>query len=372
MSASRPICIAVLLLASAATSFAQAPSAVCQQLEAQLAALDRGGGQRGEQQRRNDEALNRQQFELDKLTAQARRQDCESSGFFSLFQSASSQCVALNRQIEQMRSNISRMRSEMQQMGGGLDAGEQRRSLLFSLGNNNCGPQYRNASLSAGGQGRTLIDSLFGNNNIFQGDGSGGSTFRTICVRSCDGFYFPISFATNSSRFRDDEAACQRACPASPVTLYTYRNPGEDVAQAVSLNGQTYSEMPNAFRYRQQYDSACSCRPQGQSWSEALKQINDSVEQGDIVVTEKSSKQMAAPRDAKGRPIATVSRSAASTAILETAKKNEKADKAAAEQLEKDSEANRNAAAGEKPSGEKAPDAKPSMRSVGPQFIPVR
>ena len=56
-----------------------------------------------------------------------------------------------------------------------------------------------------------------------------------ICVRTCDGFFWPISFATDQSRFQDDERTCQRSCPAAEVVLYSHRNPGEDVSQAVSL-----------------------------------------------------------------------------------------------------------------------------------------
>src|SRR5690606_29512315 len=32
-------------------------------------------------------------------------------------------------------------------------------------------------------------------------------TYRTVCVRLCDGFFFPISFATTPDRFGADEAA---------------------------------------------------------------------------------------------------------------------------------------------------------------------
>ena len=30
---------------------------------------------------------------------------------------------------------------------------------------------------------------------------SATTTYRTLCVRMCDGFYFPISYATSSSQF---------------------------------------------------------------------------------------------------------------------------------------------------------------------------
>src|SRR4029078_213069 len=91
-----------------------------------------------------------------------------------------------------------------------------------------------------------------------------GVTFRTVCVRTCDGFYFPISYATSSDRFRDDEQTCQRMCPGSGLSLYTYHNPGEEMGQAVSLNGRPYTELPTAFSYRKALTPACSCRKPGE------------------------------------------------------------------------------------------------------------
>ena len=54
-------------------------------------------------------------------------------------------------------------------------------------------------------------------------------------MRTCDGFYFPISYSTVPAKFGDDEKVCQAMCPASEVTLYSHRNPGEDISQAVSI-----------------------------------------------------------------------------------------------------------------------------------------
>jgi len=341
---------AALCLLAAADASAQAPNVYCQRLEAQLAAIDRGTADpsRADQLRRYDETLNRQQFELDRVTAQARRLDCGSSGLFSIFQTPAPQCDGLNRQIEQLRGNITRMRGEMQQLDGNLDRAEQRRAVLTALGDNNCGPQYRSAATP-----RNFLESLFGGGSSSGGGGhstadSASGTFRTICVRTCDGYYYPISFATNPSRFRDDERTCQRTCPAAQVSLYTYRNPGEDVAQAVSLNGEPYSNLPAAFRYRQQYDKACSCRQVGQSWADALKQTGDTIEQGDVVVTRERARQMSLPRDARGRPIRTptdrASQADATPATASTGTAREQADD----------------------------QGRPSVRSVGPQFMPAR
>jgi hypothetical protein len=143
-----------------------------------------------------------------------------------------------------------------------------------------------------------------------QGYGDSGwpqdySRYRTLCVRTCDGYYFPISYSTVPSKFAEDERLCQRLCPASEALLYSHRNPGEDVTQSVSVNGQPYSALPNALSYRKQYNPACSCRAPGQSWAEALRQLDDqTIERGDIVVTEEKAKLLSQPRvDAQGKPI---------------------------------------------------------------------
>ncbi len=114
-------------------------------------------------------------------------------------------------------------------------------------------------------------------------------------MRTCDGGYFPVSFATVPARFPDDEKTCKALCPATEAELYAYRNPGEDINQAISVNGQPYTALPNAFHYRTEFNASCSCRAPGQTWSDALKSIDDKAaaeQQGDIIVTEESAKKM--------------------------------------------------------------------------------
>jgi hypothetical protein len=123
-------------------------------------------------------------------------------------------------------------------------------------------------------------------------------------VRTCDGYYFPISYSTVPGKFVEDEALCRRLCPATEVALYSHRNPGEDIARAVSISGRPYAELPTAFSYRKLFNPTCSCRAPGQSWAEALRQGDDqTLERGDIVVTEERAKQLSQPRfDAQGKP----------------------------------------------------------------------
>src|SRR3974377_443274 len=96
---------AVAALASYVSALAQSPNPVCHRLETQLAALDRGNSDpaRASQIRRAEDAVNRQQFEVDRLVAQSRRMGCERFGFFSIFTNPPPQCGGLVRQTDQKR-----------------------------------------------------------------------------------------------------------------------------------------------------------------------------------------------------------------------------------------------------------------------------
>lgn len=84
--------------------------------------------------------------------------------------------------------------------------------------------------------------------------------YRTMCVRLCDGYFYPISFATSSSRFEHDEQVCARSC-SSPTRLYVYRNPGEEQDDMTSRSGQPYAKLPTAYQFRTALKESCQCRP---------------------------------------------------------------------------------------------------------------
>jgi Protein of unknown function (DUF2865) len=340
---------------------------VCPRLEAQLATIDRGGTgdpAKDDQIHRYQDAATQQQAELDRVTLQAKRMGCDSSGFFSLFSGQSSQCGPVNTRIQQMRANLDQITNNLQRLqGGGLggaDRENQRRSVLIALAQNNCGPQYANAAPPRPGG---FLNNFFGNNNNSNpanpgmplDNGAPSGTYRTVCVRTCDGGYFPISFATVAARFPDDEKSCKALCPATEAELFVYRNPGEDINQAVSVNGQAYTALPNAFRYRSEFNPSCACKAAGQTWSDALKSIDEKAEaaqQGDIIVTEESAKKMQRPVT-KPAPT-TLKKGAAPPATAANAPATP------------DTPAQAPDAA-----STTTPDNKP-IRSVGPTFIPAR
>ena len=92
-----------------------------------------------------------------------------------------------------------------------------------------------------------------------------GGTYRTLCVRLCDGFYFPISYSTLRERFAGDAKQCEHRCP-SRSRLFVHRNPGEDVHDMVDLHGRRYRSLPTALLHRTRYVADCTCR--GLPWKE--------------------------------------------------------------------------------------------------------
>ena len=343
-----------------------AANPMCPRLENQLASIDRGGADpaKDEQIRRYQDSAARQQAELDRVTSQARRMGCESSGFFSLFNGQNAQCGPVNNQIQQMRANLDQITTNLERLrSGGLGGSEresQRRSVILALAQNNCGPQYAAAvqQQQQSGPGN-FLNSLFGGNNNYSpvppDAGAPSGTYRTVCVRSCDGGYFPISFATVPGRFADDEKACKALCPATEASLYTYRNPGEDMNQAVSIGGQTYTSSPNAFKFRSEFNPSCACKAAGQTWSDALKSIDDKAaaeQQGDIIVTEEGSKKMARPQ-AKSAPAPAKKGSVATTAPDSTPPST-------------------SAPSNAPPATSDTPSDNKQIRTVGPTFIPPR
>ena len=94
------------------------------------------------------------------------------------------------------------------------------------------------------------------------------SRFRTICVRMCDGYYFPINHATPRSKLHLDEEMCQARC-SSEVRLFYMPSSTSRVKDAYDRGGQAYRRIKNAFLYRKRLVKGCGCRPQ--PWSEAAR-----------------------------------------------------------------------------------------------------
>ncbi len=88
-----------------------------------------------------------------------------------------------------------------------------------------------------------------------------GAAFRTVCVRLCDGYYFPISFAVTQDRLERDAKVCASRC-GSQGRLFVHNNPGGSAETMVDLAGRPYQQLKTAFLYRTEYVASCACQPQ--------------------------------------------------------------------------------------------------------------
>jgi hypothetical protein len=105
---------------------------------------------------------------------------------------------------------------------------------------------------------------------------SGGGGDQAYCVRTCDGRYFPISASDSQSR----AASCNSFCPASE-TKVVY---GSSIDSATTEKGKPYSELPNAFRYRNELVAGCTCNGKDQLGLAPVKIEDDpTLRKGDIV-----------------------------------------------------------------------------------------
>jgi hypothetical protein len=114
-------------------------------------------------------------------------------------------------------------------------------------------------------------------------DGRTG-TYRTLCVRTCDGYYFPISQGVSRRQFGRDNAACRAQC-GDDARLFFHRvtystNPNEDIAEMTDLNGRAYGRLPFAFKYRKGLVAGCQCRPEPWSDAEARRHHNYAIAEG--------------------------------------------------------------------------------------------
>ena len=81
-----------------------------------------------------------------------------------------------------------------------------------------------------------------------------------MCVRSCDGYFFPVSYSTGQKSIVSDAGACEALCPGTDMQLYYHRTSSETAEQMVSArSGKPYSELPTAFSYRKLFNPSCRC-----------------------------------------------------------------------------------------------------------------
>ncbi len=274
----------------------------CRYLEQQLASDWTRSSSAQDQLPRLDEEIRNFDRLLKRSQYDAERANCYEDMFiFGRSLRRTPRCLELNRQIEDARRRITDLREQRDSVGRSGSRRQQQDGLIAELAKNRCGESYQRQYASRQRENSFFSlwddeDSAPVNNDQYtnypQGNAPFG-TYRTMCVRTCDGYYFPISYSTLQSKFREDEDKCKSQC-AAPAELFVYRNPGEEVEQMVSMNGAPYAQMPYAFRNRKQFVKGCSCNAGEYSMQE--------IANSEIKLKEEAEASRTAAVKSKGAP----------------------------------------------------------------------
>lgn len=266
----------------------------CNQLLGQISAMDRASAQSSPYAA----DIQKQHVELARAQSYAHSIGCDRKQFLFFGSPPPAQCSQLEGRIRQMRGSLAQL-----QANASRSTNSPERQALLARYDTYCRQQRQ----------RGFFESLFGGGNPnpapngMPPDGAlppqqapqnpaGGA--EALCVRTCDGGFFPLVLSaqrTNPEMLTD---LCKASCPNTEVRVYT-RVPGAEVKTAVGLDGTPYMALPAALKFQKSYDPACTCKPAGQSWAQALadaERVLGHERKGDIIVTPEKSAEMSRPK----------------------------------------------------------------------------
>ncbi len=275
-----------LLLAVSSVSFgnAYAASGICATLKKQLVAVSNSS----EGSQKYNRGAQQQALQLQQMRAKASKQGC---GGFLFSRGDPALCKRYAQTIDKMSARLAKL-----QNASDRSRGPSRQQILASMSANGCNggaiTARSNDQPSSTGR-KTLFEVLFGPSSgrnsgpsanelakrqideraaqrknrltnapetlatSYEGTDPAGNVivkkggYRTLCVRTCDGYYFPISFSSQPRNFARDQNACTAMCPSGNAQLYYHAVPEQESDDMISVaDKKPYSELPNAFNYR--------------------------------------------------------------------------------------------------------------------------
>ncbi|WP_336056397.1 DUF2865 domain-containing protein [Nitratireductor sp. CH_MIT9313-5] len=290
---------------------ADALSRTCRNLEAQLAKVPRGASSASVA--KYDRAIARQSKELNRATSSARNAGC-SGGIFG---NNSTQCRSLNSTIRKMNANLAQLKRTRASLGAG-NTKQVKARLLRDIRKHGCRAKPQ-TSVKANSKKKSAVarvqkkaaparvtKSAPATKKVVRKAAikkvvrkqkavrtasapfikpRNMTTFRTMCVRMCDGYYFPISFSVPKDMFERDAQTCEARCPGAEVQLFVHSVPDEETAQMVSIaDGTPYQKADFAYKYRQTGvgSSSCGCELKSPSF-EVMAGNYEAGQNGDVV-----------------------------------------------------------------------------------------
>lgn len=214
-------------------------------------------------------AITRQNFEIRKTLQNMQRLGCSSS-VSVLDASGHDICQTMQTAVDAMQANKQQMMEQRANISNQGEVNPRRQELLAALQTEGCDENTASEPVSPDAPRpfeAPLYPDYSGPSVNLRGtftQPSGQSGYRTLCVRTCDGAFFPISPSTQPANFGRDAAQCQRMCPGTETELYYSRLSEEAEDMVSTITGQPYRNQPNAFAYRNRppgQPGQCGCQP---------------------------------------------------------------------------------------------------------------
>ncbi|WP_407518738.1 DUF2865 domain-containing protein [Methylobacterium oryzisoli] len=285
--------------------------AVCQRYRAELANLQRDSN-RGQVE------------EIQRLVAYRNSIGCE-GGKFLFFDMRPPQCAQVESRIRALNSGYG---------AGATQVSDARREQLVAAVRDACAGLPSTAKPADG---------------FARGGG------QVICVRLCDGAYFPMPNLPDGRDGADE--MCKALCPGTEAAAYSMPATDTGLHQAAAIQTRrAYTALPNAFRFQKAFVPNCSCKGQGQTWAQVLVKAESMLvrHKGDIFVTPAQAEALSRPK-VRLTLVGRADKSAATLAATAAARHG--VDEP-----------------GEAPAGpprSAGPEEKPTVRVIAPDVVPV-
>ncbi|MGV3552613.1 DUF2865 domain-containing protein [Rhizobium sp.] len=271
--------IAIPVALALAFSGEAAASTLCSQLNDELTSLSETYSAPA-QVRKYARAIAEQKLSIRELRQTLRETGCSGGSMFVIGGENEEECGILEAKMARMETNLSILNEKRIGLLSGQADDARRRRVIAAIENNSCNDQPVFASTEPDApvdveplvtdmpDGRETIrvpqsEDGYGDRQFVDlGGTSTNGSYRTMCVRTCDGAYFPISSQASSMNFQRDAQVCSMMCPGVETQLFYHSIRQESDAMRSALTGRRYDDLDNAYRFRTiggQKDKACGC-----------------------------------------------------------------------------------------------------------------
>lgn len=107
--------------------------------------------------------------------------------------------------------------------------------------------------------------------------------YRAVCVRLCDGYYWPISNSVSGGSLHRAARHCATSCDGEARLFYQLSSSSEPDT-LVDLAGRRYRDLPNALLYRKRLIDGCTCKPMPWTEAEAARHRGYAADQAEALV----------------------------------------------------------------------------------------